>query len=151
MRRWNVMFYGDLSYILGYATSRYDIQVVVIERSDGPCRATMVLDFSMAKLTTQSYACDLEPFVPDEIEKRKISGGEMDFERLNSAYEILRGLDEGSPITHLLTVEKLIVKRDGRLVVELSLVSYLRPPTIDELSEWLQHMLTALKHWHGRG
>ncbi|CEG35797.1 uncharacterized protein PHALS_00128 [Plasmopara halstedii] len=50
----------------------------------------------MAKLTTQSYACDLEPFVPDEIEKRKIvllddfieqtikrtqSGGEMNEER----------------------------------------------------------------------
>ncbi|KUF96671.1 hypothetical protein AM587_10001737 [Phytophthora nicotianae] len=187
MRRWNVMLYGDLPYILGYATSGSDLQVVAIERSDGPCRATVILDFSvfedkagalkvfynlvfllhqMAKLTKRSYACDLEPFVPDENEKRKIvlldgfiertiqrtqSGGEMDVERLKSVYETLQGLDESSSVTHLQTVEKLSVKRDGRLVVELSPIGYLRLPTIDELSEWLRHMLTALKYWHGCG
>ncbi|ETM48304.1 hypothetical protein L914_07145, partial [Phytophthora nicotianae] len=156
MRRWNVMLYGDLPYILGYATSGSDLQVVAIERSDGPCRATVILDFNifedkagalkvfynlafllhkMAKLTKRSDACDLVPFVPDENEKRKIvlldgfiertiqrtqSGGEMDVERLKSVYETLQGLDESSPVTHLQTVEKLSVKRDGRLVVELS-------------------------------
>ncbi|ETP46309.1 hypothetical protein F442_07435 [Phytophthora nicotianae P10297] len=167
MCRWNVMLYGDLLYMLGYATSGSDLQVVAIERSDGPCRATVILDFNifedkagalkvfynlafllhkMAKLTKRSYACDLVPFVPDENEKRKIvlldgfiertiqrtqSGGEMDVERLKSVYETLQGLDESSPVTHLQTVEKLSVKRDGRLVVELSPI--------------------ALKYWHGCG
>ncbi|KAE9032498.1 hypothetical protein PR002_g9142 [Phytophthora rubi] len=187
MRRWNVMFYGDLPYILGYATSGDDLQLVTIERTDGPCRAKVIADFSifedragalkvfynlalllhqMAKLTKRSYACGLEPFVPDENEKRKIvllggfiertikgtrSSGEMDVERLKSVYETLQGLDEGSPVTHLQTVEKLSVKQDGRLVVELSPIGYLRLPTIDEVSEWLRHMLTALKYWHGCG
>ncbi|KAL7999917.1 hypothetical protein Plhal703r1_c23g0096741 [Plasmopara halstedii] len=135
---------------LGLRYIRDDIQVVAIERSDGPFRATMIVEFSvledragalkilynlalllhqMAKLTKRSYACDLEPFVPDENEKRKIvlldgsiertikhtqSGGEMDVERLKSVYETLRGLDEGSPITHLQTVEKLNLMQDGR-------------------------------------
>ncbi|KAL7684455.1 hypothetical protein Plhal304r1_c035g0108161 [Plasmopara halstedii] len=47
MRRWNVMLYGDLPYILGYATSGSDLQVVAIKRSDGPCRASVILDFSV--------------------------------------------------------------------------------------------------------
>ena len=93
MCRWNVMLYGDLPYILGYATSGDDLEVVAIERTDGVCRSTSLLEFSifedracalkafynlalllhqMAKLTKRAYACGLEPFVPDVNDKRSI-------------------------------------------------------------------------------
>lgn len=171
MRRWNVTLYGDLPDMLGYATSGDDLQLVVIERTEGSRRSTIILDFSifrdkattlkvfynlaflfheMATLTNRSYACGLEPFVADENEKRKIvlldgviertikcelGSGSNDFKRLVNVYETLQKLStEGSLVTHLQTVEELTVKRNSRLIVEMSPIGYLRLPTSDEVS-----------------
>ncbi|TMW61443.1 hypothetical protein Poli38472_012634 [Pythium oligandrum] len=51
-------------------------------------------------------------------------------------------------MTHLQTVEEQGVKKQERLIVELSPVGYHKAPSIDQVGEWLEHMLTGLKHWH---
>ncbi|RLN06497.1 hypothetical protein BBJ28_00026608, partial [Nothophytophthora sp. Chile5] len=187
MRRWSVVFYGDLPYILGYATSGADLQMVAIERSDGSCRPTPILACDiltetaralkvfynlafllreMSSLVKRSLWCDLVPFVPNVNEKRKIvlldevvertitrshDVSAADFERLVNVYKTLAELSaEGSPVTHLQTVEELREK-NGRLIVELSPVGCIRRPERDEVSKWLRDILTALKHWHSRG
>ncbi|KAF4032636.1 hypothetical protein GN244_ATG15452 [Phytophthora infestans] len=43
MCQWNVLLYGDLPYILGYATSGQYLQVVAIEKSGRTCRPTALL------------------------------------------------------------------------------------------------------------
>ncbi|RLN06117.1 hypothetical protein BBJ28_00023744, partial [Nothophytophthora sp. Chile5] len=93
MCRWSVLLYGDLPYILGYATSGSRLQMVAIERSDGPCRPTPILTChiltekaralkvfynlafllaQMSSLVKRSSWCNLLPFVPDVNEKREL-------------------------------------------------------------------------------
>ncbi|KAG1698756.1 hypothetical protein DVH05_014711 [Phytophthora capsici] len=88
---WNPMFYGDLPYTLGYATSGERLRVVTIDRHLNPHtifdfqsifqqRAQVIKMFYnlpfflhkmsvLAKRTCPSY---LMPFTPDENHKRKI-------------------------------------------------------------------------------
>jgi serine/threonine protein kinase len=91
MRRWNPMFYGDLPYILGYATSGEQLRVVTIDRH--LCAYTILecfsifqhkeevlklfynLPFFFQKMTTLSKMtcpCPLLPYTPYVNEKRKI-------------------------------------------------------------------------------
>ncbi|TMW61589.1 hypothetical protein Poli38472_012780 [Pythium oligandrum] len=187
MSRWNLVFYENLPYILAYVTAGDDIQVVAIERSSGPCRATPIVHLNlfqrggealkvfynmsmllylMAKTVKRDHPCGLYPYVPDIKEHRTLvlldgviertitrtqCDSNKDFERLVQIYTTLEELmRSGSDATHLLTVGELTVK-DWTMVVELSPVGSRERPEVDQLCLWLQHLLTALKHWHALG
>lgn len=186
MQAWNEVLYGDLPFVLGYATSGAHLRVVAIERANRSCRVSTLFDFSifddkdlalkvfynlafvlhqMSKLTKRPYPCGLQPFVPDLNKARQIilldkvvertikpTPGTEDLARLVNVYQTLReSSSEGSAVTHLQTVEKMVETEDGSLVVSLSPIGYLRLPTKDEVGDWLRQMLTALGYWHGRG
>ncbi|TMW59085.1 hypothetical protein Poli38472_007230 [Pythium oligandrum] len=188
MTGWNPLLYGNLPYILGYATSAAAFRLVAIEEGNGQCRATTILELDilqhtaealkvfynlgmlyhkMATLSHLACACDLRPFLADvrgkrtlvlldKVIERTIKRSDCedtnDFERLIRIYRKLEGLKNvKSDVTHLQTVELLEVKWDKQLVVELSPIGYVRHPKDNEVSQWLEHMLTALKHWHALG
>ncbi|CAK4665499.1 unnamed protein product, partial [Aphanomyces euteiches] len=91
MRKWNPMLYGDLPYILGYATSGSRLKIVVIDRS---LHAEKVLEFysilaqkedvvktfynlsfflaAMIKLSKRSCESTLMPYTPHATNRRTI-------------------------------------------------------------------------------
>ncbi|KAG6951689.1 hypothetical protein JG687_00013450, partial [Phytophthora cactorum] len=91
MRKWNPMFYGDLPYILGYATSGARLKIVTIDRH---LHAEKVVEFysivaqkeeviktfynlsfflvAMVTLSKRTCASDLMPYTPHVTERRTI-------------------------------------------------------------------------------
>ncbi|GMF12650.1 unnamed protein product [Phytophthora lilii] len=187
MRKWNPMFYGDLPYILGYATSGTRLKIVTIDRH---LHAEKVVEFysiiaqkeeviktfynlsfflvAMVTLSKRTCASDLMPYTPhiterrtielmDDVVKRTIQRqqciDEDDFRRLSDIYTTLQGLSSrGREKTHLQTVRKLEIpdEQTSSITVHLQPLGFFREPeNVEEVYEWLQGMLTALKFWHG--
>ncbi|KAK1948440.1 hypothetical protein P3T76_000729 [Phytophthora citrophthora] len=187
MRKWNPMFYGDLPYILGYATSGARLKIVTIDRH---LHAEDVVEFysviaqkeeviktfynlsfflvAMATLSKRTCASGLMLYTPhvterrtielmDDVVKRTIKRqqciDEDDFGRLIDIYTTLQGLSSrGHGKTHLQTVRKLELPDEQRssITVQLQPLGFSREPeNMEEVREWLQGMLTALKFWHG--
>jgi hypothetical protein len=187
MRKWNPIFYGDLPYILGYATSGAGLKIVTIDRHR---HAETVVEFysiiaqkedviktfynlsfffvAMVALSKRTCASELMPYTPDikerrtielmdDVVKRTIQRKQCidadDFGRLIDIYTTLQGISSrGQGKTHLQTVRKLALpdEQNSSITVHLQPLGFSREPeNVDEVHEWLQGMLTALKLWHG--
>ncbi|KAF4131144.1 hypothetical protein GN958_ATG19579 [Phytophthora infestans] len=118
----------------------------------------------MGNLATRPFTCDLVPFVTDideyrtivlvddAIERTVFRSNSEDHVRLVNVYTALKELSaQGSSVTHLQTVRTMIQTRSGSLFVELLPVGYFRYPRAEEVMEWLQQMLIAVKYWHSYG
>ncbi|RLN10509.1 hypothetical protein BBJ28_00025772 [Nothophytophthora sp. Chile5] len=147
MRRWSELFYGDLPYILGYATSGADLQMVAIEISNGPCRPTPILACNifmekartlkvfynlafllreMSLLVNRSSWCNLLPFVPDVNEKRKLVLLDGAIERTITRTQCSSAEDFERLVDVYKTLKGVEVSAGGSPVTHLQTVEMLR-------------------------
>ncbi|TMW58369.1 hypothetical protein Poli38472_009928 [Pythium oligandrum] len=148
MRKWNSLFYGNLPYTLGCDQVFYNLAFFMK---------------AMGTLHKRTRSCPLVPYEPfakdtctielmdDVIKRTRHSLQEENVDRLVDIYTNLREVErQAKERTHLQTVRKMERQSRG-VVVYLEPVGCTRiPATIDEVTEWVRAMLTALKHWHGR-
>ncbi|KAH9122130.1 hypothetical protein AeMF1_006457 [Aphanomyces euteiches] len=178
MTKWNPMFYGELPYTLGYATSGdlmsivaincYDVHTIISNQSllKAQERVNLLKIFYhlafffelMEVKSKRTTAIRLMPFVLYTTPKRTLqlvdSGIRRtyvaDVDRMTKIYAALMKINsEFQGRTHLQIVSDMNPTQTELKVLLTPLGFERQSLTIEELRDWVFGMLTALNLWHG--